>query len=123
MRELSQLQSGTVWDARMASGLSRLAEPAATLIVCEFYHSSARLIHVYEHTRTNYLSGEHTFIVGEKIGGEVTNLTHKEPSSCAIMSLLLRVFGEFILLSVQPVALATSVLETLISLSVFPCFA
>ena len=28
--------------------------------------------------------------------------------------LLLRVFGEFILLSVQPVALATSVLETLI---------
>ena len=30
------------------------------------------------------------------------------------MSLLLRVFGEFILLSVQPVALATSVEKTLI---------
>ena len=35
------------------------------------------------------------------------------------MSLLLRVFGEFILLSVQPVALATSVLQTLIPRSYF----
>ena len=82
MRELSQLQSGTVWDARMASGLSGLAEPVTTLIVCEFYHSSARLIHVYEHTRTNYLSGEHTFIIGEEIGGAVTNLTHKALIVC-----------------------------------------
>ena len=60
VRELSQLQSGTVWDARMASGLSILAEPVTTLIVCDFYHSSARLIHVYEHTHTTtYSAGTH----------------------------------------------------------------